>query len=251
MTDYQLGIDVSHHQDPTKIDYRSLRAEGYSWVIARASYGTEPDKTFVEHCKRASDAGMLVGGYLFLRGPQDAIEQLDVFQAQLSKVDFQIAPVLDLEVNSKYDGPLQKVSFVSKSQLILQALRVHYGEAIAYLAPGFYQQLGSPSWLKEYPWWVAHYTSEAKPWCPWVEWSMWQHTGNGQTSGFKGDLDLNRAVKLPLRTDLLPSTVPPPSQQPSDLAQARAKVHRGIAAQHEELARLHKEMADAELKGGK
>lgn len=63
---HQLAIDVSHWQDPKQIPYGKLREMGYVLCVARATYGTKPDSTFVRHLEKAHAAGMKVGAYHFL-----------------------------------------------------------------------------------------------------------------------------------------------------------------------------------------
>ena len=77
-------------------------------------------------------------------------------------------------------------------------LHSHHGRCLAYLAPGFYETLKKPEWLLSHPWWIAHYTTKHLPWCPWKDWDIWQYTGKGRLSGYNGDIDINRAQRLPL-----------------------------------------------------
>lgn len=108
----------------------------------------------------------------------------------------------------------------------MEELSTKYGQSIAYLAPGFYQTLGEPDWLLEYPWWIAHYTSDPEPWCPFKEWSMWQYTGKGIVSGYPGDLDLNRSVELPLINK--PDVPDVPDENPYELiAQGHELIAKG------------------------
>lgn len=195
---YMNGIDVSHWQDPSKIDYNAIAEQGYEWVIARAAYGVKPDDTFFEHIAKAKEAGLLTGAYSFYRQSQDTEEQLNIFESQINQANLDIAPVLDLEWNTDYDGPVSPTLFDTEARYIMERLREEYGECMAYLAPGFYQTIKEPEWLLDFPWWVAHYTSDPSPWCPFKDWSIWQYTGEGSVAGYSGDLDLNKAVHLPL-----------------------------------------------------
>lgn len=220
------GIDVSHWQDPNKIDYNQLKAEGYDWVIARAAYGTKPDDTFLYHINKAKSAGMLVGAYSFYRQTQDTQAQLELFTDIIDEANIDIAPVLDLEWNTDYDGPVDPFLFNSEARYIMEELSTKYGQSIAYLAPGFYQTLGEPDWLLEHPWWIAHYTSDPEPWCPFKEWSMWQYTGKGIANGYAGDLDLNRSVELPLIYN--PDVPDVPDENPYELiAQGHELIAKG------------------------
>jgi GH25 family lysozyme M1 (1,4-beta-N-acetylmuramidase) len=206
MGKYMKGIDVSHHQEPGKLDYSKLVDEGFEWLIARAAYGEKPDSTFHAHTENFFNQGGRVGAYTFFRQSQGYLEQYDTFSHALDKLHAfepsdapHIAPVVDLEWNEKFDGKVDPFHFNAKAFGLIEKLSVERGvKPIIYLSPGFFQTLGSPEWLLEYPWWVAHYTQRSEPWCPFKEWDMWQYTGSGNTSGYAGDLDLNRALRLPL-----------------------------------------------------
>lgn len=195
------GMDVSVWQKPSDMDWPRLAAD-HRFVIARACYGVRPDKVFDKHVAGARDAGMLVGGYVFYRQTQPWREQLDAFVAQLGTVGFDdgdILPAVDLEWNKQYDGPLDVAKHNSSGRALVEALAERFGGALVYLAPGFYQRLGEPAWLLEHEWWLAHFTSAPKPWCPWKDWAIWQHTGKGKIAGYSGAaIDLNRARRVPV-----------------------------------------------------
>lgn len=202
------GLDVSHHQSPDSIDYRKVAEVPHQFVIARACHGRQPDGTFVAHLVEAHRTNkLLVGGYTFFRQTQSVESQENAFVRQIDAlVDglcgstlsghyHMIMPVVDLEWNEKYDGKVDKDAFNTKGRELCRRLRKRYGNCMVYLAPGFFQLLGSPEWLKEYPWWVAHYNVE-EPWMPPgapPRYLLWQRTGTGRTAGYGGDIDLNRA----------------------------------------------------------
>lgn len=254
---YLKGIDVSHHQHPAKMDYVALFEEGYRWCIARAAYGERPDDTFVAHCEKAKAAGMLVGGYTFYRQTQGWEVQGDTFRRMLETVDqkvgLDILPVIDLEWNERYDGKVKPDVFNRGGRNLVEALSNTYNRhAICYLAPGFYQTLGNPEWLLEYPWWIAHYTQDEQPWCPFKDWDMWQFTGSGNTTGYSGDLDLNRARSVPLvngrfATPRFPTGVdtsePAPSKPPENSNAHKSEIYRQIALKHGELQQLYTKLS--------
>ena len=206
MTEYVLGIDVSHHQLAHAFDWKRV-AETQRFCIARACYGTKPDEAFVAHFTGARDAGLTVGAYTFFRQGQPWEIQHVAFEQQLQKVSYGvgcIVPVVDLEWNDLYDGPVQKDVYNTAARCLIESLAGDYGRCMAYLSPGFFQVLGSPPWLLAHPWWIAHYTSATEPWCPFrKDWSIWQFSGNGKIEGFAGELDLNRARDLTLITGAL------------------------------------------------
>jgi lysozyme len=210
----QLGVDVSHYQEPAACDYRLWGAtEHTEFVIARASYGTKADTSFVSHFARAREAGLAVGAYCFYRQSQDWQAQHATFQEQLRRVRCgvgNIVPAVDLEWNDTNDGPVNKKKFNEEGRQLCERLAADYGKCIVYFAPAFYDVLGKPSWLLDHSWWIAHYTKDAEPWSlPGKDWSLWQYTGKGRLAGYTKDLDLNRARELPFisevpRVPLLP-----------------------------------------------
>ncbi len=193
------GVDVSKWQNPDAVNWTKV-AQSQDFAIARACYGTRPDRAFVQHVTGARGAGMQVGGYLFFRQVQGAEEQIEEFISALTAARIgpgDIAPVIDLEWNEQYDGPVQPHTYSERGRRIAEVMRKEYGECMLYLAPGFFQTLGEPSWMLEYPWWIAHYTDDPEPWCPWKNWDIWQYTGTGRIDGYATNIDLNVAKRLP------------------------------------------------------
>lgn len=205
------GIDISKWQPPEKIDYEKLTA-GQDFVICRAAYGARSDRHFRTHVKRLRRQHTLLGAYTFLRQSQDWEAQLESFVGELEAVGYgrgDLLPVVDIEWNTKFDGPVDKRRLNPIAKNVLEELTERYGGALVYLAPGFFQTLGKPDYLLGYDWWVAHWTLSAFPWVPWREqlphgdWSIWQYTNVGRVDGYDGDLDLNRAQHLPvIETDV-------------------------------------------------
>jgi GH25 family lysozyme M1 (1,4-beta-N-acetylmuramidase) len=195
------GVDISKWQDPDNINYEQL-AKDHDFLVARASYGVKPDPTFRVHFTRGRDAGLKVGGYLFYRQTQDWEDQFDTFVSELNSVNFRdgnVLPVVDLEENQRWDGPLVKESHNEDARRIIEKLKEKYGDCYVYLAPFHFVNLGEPKWLLDYPWWIAHYTKAKKPKCPWKDWDIWQYTGKGKTPGYNGKtIDLNRVLTLRL-----------------------------------------------------
>jgi|ERR1035437_2469983 hypothetical protein len=58
---YKLGTDVSVYQQ--YVDYKTLKAQGLDFVIARTGKGINFDTRFAYHCQGAADAGLPFFGY--------------------------------------------------------------------------------------------------------------------------------------------------------------------------------------------
>ena len=193
-TPYIPGVGGSQYQDPAAIDW-SVLARTHRFVIARATYGLKPDRTFVDHVARARAAGLQVGGYHFLWQDVGADAQLAAFRAQLDAAGIgagDILPAVDLED----DGPRDFAIYEPRARRFIEGM----GEMLIYTGPDFYRRMGEPEWLRAYPWWIAHYTEADAPHCPWVDWAIWQHTGTGRVDGFDKQIDRNRARRVPVRS---------------------------------------------------
>lgn len=204
-----LGVDVSVYQKPKNMDWPTI-AKAHTFVIARAAYGVQPDVTFGDHITCARSVGMKVGGYLFFHQNQRPKRQIEAFEQQLELVCIgpgDILPVVDLEWNKENVGVLKPAAHNEGARQIVEALATKYGGCMVYLAPGFFSGspsgahpsgLGKPPWLLEHEWWIAHYTKDPQPWCPWKDWAIWQYSGKGQIAGYNGPtIDLNRARRVP------------------------------------------------------
>ena len=60
------GLDVSKWQPPNMLEWGTL-SKSHSFVYARATYGTRPDKSFAEHVLNAQEHDVAPGGYHFFR----------------------------------------------------------------------------------------------------------------------------------------------------------------------------------------
>jgi GH25 family lysozyme M1 (1,4-beta-N-acetylmuramidase) len=98
------GIDVSSWQNPAKFDWPALAKSG-KFLIARASYGKKPDKTFTRYAALCREHGVVFGAYLFYRQTQTVTDQFAVWNRQLDAIgellEGDVFPVLDMEENKR------------------------------------------------------------------------------------------------------------------------------------------------------
>ena len=203
------GIDVSHHQDPNRLDVAALRAAhedrarvenngaGF-FVVARACYGTRPDRTFAAFAERTRAAGAIFSAYLFYRQTETWEAQADAFSRQLSIVGGlrhgEMFPVLDIETNERFDGPFNAAKASADCQQIAERWKDEFGGVVLYYsALQMPALLNRPAWmLFEGMWhWPADYGSPAGD--PRVQppWHVHQY-GQGATPVYKGaDVDVN------------------------------------------------------------
>ena len=202
---YVLGVDVSYCQDPDDIDWPVL-AKTHRFAIIKAGEATSRDPRLLEHVDAARTHVRTLGLYFVPHQDPPAQAQVDVFRKAMAAAGMMdgpghLLPVLDLEGTSgrtpeKYTARVREIA-----ELL--------GEVMIYLSPSFYLWMGEPLWMRDYPWWVAHYTDKPAPWCPWVEWAIWQHRvkplngyhGTDPKTGAPLPIDQNRARRLPIRTE--------------------------------------------------
>lgn len=172
-----VGIDTYGGTDGNQngtVDWSKAKAAGIGYAIIRAAYGTTPDKGFIKNWPLMAKAGVVRGGYLFLRfpckskgitsvpTPTEQAEAVCKIVGVLSGVDYPIS--LDVE----FPGEGQPDTGMTKKQLlngVLEAwnvLKAKYGVApiIYSSARVWYDDLGNPdvpAEVKESLLWLARY----------------------------------------------------------------------------------------------
>jgi len=216
------GIDVSRYQNPNSIDWQ-LAAKTIQFVYAKASEGGSStpiaDPRFSQHIAKAKEAGLLTGGYHYLRvrhgQPQDARQQADVFCDIIEKQGCELLPMLDCETDNNKaatdDEWLDAIrTFMARCRERLNVV------PFLYTYPGFWasrRKLTEATDLAVYPLWIAHYTTALKPIVPrpWVMWIMWQYAagaGNiGRVPGVPTVVDRNR-LRVPFEEIMMHSARP-------------------------------------------
>ena len=163
-------VDLSHHNTVT--DWHAVRAAGIRGIINKATEGAGfTDPTFTIRRTPATAAGLLFGGYHFLK-PGDIAAQVDYFLAATAPHDG-----LLLAVDHETPG----VSLADLKDFVTQ-FRLKVGR-YPVLYSGFLikEQLGTAhdALLAQCPLWLSHYSNIPK-WPPcWPSPWLWQFTGDG------------------------------------------------------------------------
>jgi len=96
-----LGIDVSHWQDdkstPQKINFKKAVEQGAKFVFIKASERGTLDKDYEYNWQAAKEAGLLRGGYHFLRWDLSGLLQARIFCEILMDDPGELPPVADFE----------------------------------------------------------------------------------------------------------------------------------------------------------
>lgn len=225
MSDFIVGVDVSAHQPPEKIDWKALHKQGVRFAIIKAAEGVG-DNTYRagEHANKAVAAGVHVGYYSFARprtaakyeaereiGPgweATALAQGRQLVDNVKDLPFPSMGLwLDLEVN---DDQMDPTTLAAWSETFLSVLSdARYATGI-YAGYYFLKENVAPTeTLAEQPLWIPWYhgaaTGPRRTPPLWKDWAIHQWTDKGRLDGYDGPLDLNVAQPSAYRRILLRS----------------------------------------------
>lgn len=184
-----FGIDISEYND--KIDWDEVKEieGGYpiEFVFLRASVGNErADKKFKKYWKKAREKNIICGAYHYYRPNENSIEQANNFIKNVTLVEGDFPPVLDIEKLPRTQS-IERLKVGLKRWL--ETIEKHYGvKPIIYSSESYYEDFLKED-FEEYPFWIANYTAFYKDIDD--EWSIWQLSENGKVNGIKGKVDIN------------------------------------------------------------
>ena len=207
------GIDVSHWQNdkstPQKMDFIKAVKMGAKFVYIKVSERGGIDSDFVYNWKAAKDAGLLRGGYHFLRWDLSGLLQARIFCDILGTDPGELPPVADFEAPNQ--GSLYPSNSLLEQFLVEVETRTKRKPMI-YTSPGYWGVHGRNKTTKAfdakwayYHLWVAHYMKtytagvskpdELEPWKSNKKpWKFWQYTASGDGLAYGAEskaIDLN------------------------------------------------------------
>lgn len=188
-----IGIDVSRYQE--NIDFEKVKNSGVEFVMIRigvqsgAKKDVSIDSYYLENIKKAKEAGLLVGVYLYSTAisPEIAKEQAKWVIKTLDgvKLDFPIA--FDWE-NWQYFREYEISLYdLSKSYLsFAEEIEKNGYKAMLYGSKYYLENM----WLDKgnYPVWLAHYTDKTNYSGDHI---MWQYSAIGEVDGINNAVDLD------------------------------------------------------------
>ena len=207
------GIDVSHWQNdkstPQKMNFKKAVNNGAKFVFIKVSERGAIDRDFEYNWAAAKQAGLLRGGYHFLRWDLSGLVQARIFSELLRDDPGELPPVAD------YEAPRLGSRYPSNSlleQFLVEVETKTDRKPMIYTSPGYWGIHGRNKFTRQfdqkwayYPLWVAHYMKSyqegvSKPYelQPWAvmgkQWTFWQYTSNGDGLAFGAEsksIDLN------------------------------------------------------------
>lgn len=197
--DYTLGVDVSTYQK--NIDWEQVAASGIEFAIIRVGYrgytagGLYEDAYFKQNIEGALAAGLDVGVYFFSQAVTvtEAVEEAEYVIEMIRQYDITYPVIFDWERVSTSDSRTKDTG--EEVVTACAAAFCEVVEAAGYI-PMYY---ASPSkayqmdleYLTDYPFWLAHYTTNMAPTSYRYYFDMWQYTSSGSVPGISGNVDMN------------------------------------------------------------
>lgn len=198
-----LGIDVSENNG-VNIDWRSVHSHGVRFVFMKVNEGDYFDKrTSHARIRLAREAGLLVGGYNFVRPRpgRTGAQEFDIFWKRARLLGLckhgDLRPVIDIEATAFVGklGPLRTRRYVRS--WIKRCVQVTGKPPIVYTGKWFWDgpsMNGNKRGLRGARLWLAAYAMRPDPFVPaaWDHESFWQYTDRGTVPGISTPVDMNR-----------------------------------------------------------
>jgi lysozyme len=186
------GIDTSHWEG--EIDWQNVLKLGYKFSYHKATEGLHYiDPDYEKDIESAHSAGLLTGSYHFFRCAHDTLKQAQLFLKTIEGRPMVLPPVVDIEEDKIGYG---WKNYQTAIKLFLDTVEKTTGrKPVIYTSKNYWNYTNNPAWAKDYPLWVAHYsTSITAPLLPvgWMNWTFWQYSeaGKNVVNPFDG-VDLN------------------------------------------------------------
>lgn len=171
------GIDISRHQNPESYPYAQARAEGFSFAIIRAGYGTSKDIAFEKHYSNCKNQGFNVGAYWYSYAVsvKEAQDEANAFLNAIKGKQFEYPVYLDIE-----DPYILKNTSKSTRNAVISAFGKIIENAGYYFSvytnrAWFDNQICGAELNKKYDWWLADWRGRQPQG---LNFGLWQYGGS-------------------------------------------------------------------------
>lgn len=195
-------VDVSVNQ-AVDTDWDKVKAAGVDGVIVKATEGVDyVDPHFYSHVLRASQAGLQVMAYHYLRVrsaiEQDSTAQIREFCKTVQSAGLPARVAIDCETAE--NGEAHAAEWISAIRpAVIEATVQMCVAPMIYTSRGEWVSMGgvilaTASDLSACPLWLAAYNDHPIAPAPWEPdgWTFHQYTGTGRVDGIHGEVDRSR-----------------------------------------------------------
>ena len=182
------GIDVSRWEG--RIHFNRVRKAGIRLVYIKASEGTNQiDPYFERNYSGAHREGLAIGFYHYVlaRTVSEAEAEARFFASNIREKSQRVRPAMDFEEF----GDLTQEEVREIALRFLTTLEAESGhKPVIYSNSSNASTRFNDDRFREYPLWIAEYdVSRPNMENPWINWSGWQYTDEGEVDGIHGNVD--------------------------------------------------------------
>ena len=207
------GLDVASYQHPNgaAINWHEVKADGYEFVMVKASEGVGyVNPFFKQDVADARAAGLKVGAYHFFRANVDGVAQANKFLEVTDGIHFDLPLGIDYETN---DGEGASLAHERLDQ-VRTVLRQHGHRTMTYTYPNFWENYGNAncSFCASDPLWFSETGIKEAPAAPrpWRSVTIWQYAGDSvSVPGIQGRNDADGFLGDQEQFDVFTGTKPP------------------------------------------
>ena len=185
------GIDVSYAQG--KIDWQKVKSAGIQFAFVRCGYSrwdgsVKLDEQYHRNMQEAAKAGVPVGVYLYsyAKTPEAAARTAEETLTLAKDYKVEMPIVFDIEDELYRTFSADENTAIARAFLERIAEQGYYPMLYSYKS--FAETLLNMDGLKDFDFWLAHYTSQTSYTGPYT---VWQYSAKGAVDGICGDVDLN------------------------------------------------------------
>ncbi len=196
---YAYGVDISSWQDG-EVDFRKIKAQGYSFVILRAGFSVYIDRYFERNYAAAKAAGLHVGVYLYSYADtvEEVLKEAEALKGWLSGKKLEYPVYYDMEEPETH-GQMSPEALTELSMAFLDSMASDGWLVGLYSCKSWLQgKLETDIICEKYECWMALYLwsgsydtyDQYDEYC-----GLWQYSSTGSVDGVPGNVDMNVAFK--------------------------------------------------------